>query len=230
MSEPFWTPLGGQPVDYEGLWAAGVQYAPGDVVIYNGVTYLAVNPSLGVVPPPNLAVPSIGTSLPVGVADGTIFVLTDSLTAPTYQWRLQYLAAKASNKWLYIGGAPAQSEVIPLEQILSTVYGNNATVGPSFTVPVAGVYDIEIEGQGQANNAGNSAAMSYDIGATAAVDADSACYDCQNTAGVKSSAHGTKRKTLAGGTAIVTKYRALAGASAWISSRRLTVTPVAIGG
>ena len=51
MSEPFWTPLGGQPVDYEGAWAAGTQYAPGDVVTYQGVTYLAVNPSLGSTPP-----------------------------------------------------------------------------------------------------------------------------------------------------------------------------------
>ena len=51
MSEPFWTPLGGQPVDYEGPWAAGTQYAPGDVVTYGGVTYLAVNPSLGSTPP-----------------------------------------------------------------------------------------------------------------------------------------------------------------------------------
>src|SRR5262245_60066118 len=51
MSEPFWTPLGGQPVDYKGPYAAGTQYAPGDVVTYGGVTYLAVNPSLGSTPP-----------------------------------------------------------------------------------------------------------------------------------------------------------------------------------
>lgn len=51
MCEPYWTPLGGQPVDYEGAWSAGTQYAPGDVVVYGGITYLAVNPSLGVAPP-----------------------------------------------------------------------------------------------------------------------------------------------------------------------------------
>jgi len=57
MSEPFWTPLGGQPVDWEGAWAAGTQYAPGDVVTYNGVNYLAVNPSLGVNPGAAAALP-----------------------------------------------------------------------------------------------------------------------------------------------------------------------------
>src|SRR5262245_43352026 len=63
MSEPFWTPLGGQPVDYEGAWNAATQDAPRDVVVYQGVNYLAVNPSLGSTPPagsiPNLVIPQV---------------------------------------------------------------------------------------------------------------------------------------------------------------------------
>jgi len=51
MSEPFWTPLGAAAVDYIGVYDPAVQYAPGAVVSYQGVTYLAVNPSLGVTPP-----------------------------------------------------------------------------------------------------------------------------------------------------------------------------------
>lgn len=222
---------GGGGTDWEGAWSAAFPYVKGDVVTYNGVTYVAVNDSTGQVPPAGvvLNVPIV-LALPASPVDGQECILVDSLTAPTYSWRLRYVAAKASNRWVFVGGAGASSEVIPLEQIVSTAYVNCATIGPSFTVPVAGVYDIEVEGQGQANTAGNSAAMSYDLGATAAVDADAATYDCQNTNGVRSSAHGTKRKTLAAGTAIVTKYRSLAGASSWIASRRLTVTPVSVGG
>jgi hypothetical protein len=57
MSEPTWELLGGGgvvggPIDYVGDWAAGTAYQPGQVVRYQGVDYLAVNPSLGQVPPP----------------------------------------------------------------------------------------------------------------------------------------------------------------------------------
>jgi hypothetical protein len=51
MSEPYWVPLAAQPVDYEGAWAAGTQYVPGDVVRYGGIDYLCVNPALGQTPP-----------------------------------------------------------------------------------------------------------------------------------------------------------------------------------
>jgi len=50
VSEPYWAALGGGSVDYKGAWAAGTAYAAGDVVRYNGVDYLAVNPSTGVDP------------------------------------------------------------------------------------------------------------------------------------------------------------------------------------
>lgn len=56
MSEPNWELLGGGgviggPVDYVGAWAAGTTYQPGQVVRYNGVDYIAVNPSIGQTPP-----------------------------------------------------------------------------------------------------------------------------------------------------------------------------------
>lgn len=56
MSEPSWELLGGGgviggPVDYIGNWSAAVTYQPGQVVRYNGIDYLAVNPSINQVPP-----------------------------------------------------------------------------------------------------------------------------------------------------------------------------------
>lgn len=51
MSEPYWSPLAAAPIDYVGAWSAGTAYQPGQVVRYNGVDYLAVNPSVGQTPP-----------------------------------------------------------------------------------------------------------------------------------------------------------------------------------
>jgi len=51
-SPPIWKAApGGGGVDYIGDWAVGTTYKRGDVVRYNGIDYLAVNPSTGQVPP-----------------------------------------------------------------------------------------------------------------------------------------------------------------------------------
>lgn len=48
-----WTPVaGGSDLTYEGTWAAGTAYQDGDIVVYNGVSYMAVRPTTGVVPIP----------------------------------------------------------------------------------------------------------------------------------------------------------------------------------
>ena len=74
MSEPAWVALGAAAVDYEGVWAAGTSYAPGDVVTYAGVTYIAVNPSTGQTPPttalPTLANTPWQTYTPTFTAEG----------------------------------------------------------------------------------------------------------------------------------------------------------------
>ena len=87
----------GGGVDYIGTWGAGTAYKKGDVVRYNGNDYMAVNDSTGVTPPAAASIPlggvSIGTSLPASPYDGQEYVLTDSLTAPTYPWRFRYTAS-----------------------------------------------------------------------------------------------------------------------------------------
>lgn len=57
MTEPNWVALGQSAVaiDYIGAWAAGTPYKVGDVVVYQGVQYLAVNPSTGQTPPAAMA-------------------------------------------------------------------------------------------------------------------------------------------------------------------------------
>jgi hypothetical protein len=79
----------------------------GDVVTYNGVTYLAVNPSTGVTPAGGIAGPDIGIALPsrhgrTGVHAGRF---TDG---PDLFVEFRYVAAKATNKWVSSVAHPHQ--------------------------------------------------------------------------------------------------------------------------
>jgi len=226
MSEPFWTPLGGQPVDYEGTYDPVVQYAPGDVVIYNGVTYLAVNPSLGSTPPPAFGVAAgLVTALPASPVDGQRVVLVDSLTAPTFSWHLMYVAAKASNKWVAIGGEAVSWVPNQDSRGVTATYAALTTPGPQVTVPVAGIYTVEMSVVLIANG-GWSMWMSYDIGATAAADVD-AIADAPQADLARSR---LDYKTLAAGTALVAKYRSDGSHTATFKNRLMRVTPLAVGG
>jgi hypothetical protein len=112
VSEPTWELLGGGSalgvVDDVGNWASGVAYAAGQVVRYNGVDYLAVNPSIGQTPPVvSSFATAYGTTLPAAPFDGQEAILVDSLTNPNYQWRFRYNAGSSSAyKWEFIGGPP----------------------------------------------------------------------------------------------------------------------------
>lgn len=176
---------------------------------------------------------SIVTSLPGLPADGDKVIFTDSTSAPTYQWLLQYVSAKASNKWIFLGGDPIISEVATEETITSgsTTYVALTTAGPSIAVPVAGDYIVTI-GCSTRTGAGTSrAVMSYDIGGTGAVDAD----------GVGAFSGGSngpgwcRYKKKAGLTAVTLtmKYKQVPGGgseSVVYGNRFMHLTPIAIGG
>jgi hypothetical protein len=92
-------------------------------------------------------------------------------------------------------------------------------------VPRSGYYDVEASVQG--TNAGATPGlnyMSYDVGATAAVDADSATYGSYG-GGAGGSAQRTRRKLIASGSQIVAKYRVNSNTGNWFN-RQLSVMPV----
>ena len=178
------------------------------------------------------SIPGFGTALPGSPLDGDQFILTDSITAPTYTWLLRYVAAKASNKWVCIGGAPGYNMVATFEARANAAYGALATAGPSFAIPVAGDYDVAIGFTCDPNIAANEVAiMSYDIGGTGAVDADLAGV-WANTAGttydITTTTH--RRKTGLTAVTLTAKYRTELGGSMEFGNRWMQVTPVAIGG
>src|SRR6516164_9624771 len=61
-------------------------------------------------PNPTLKIP-YGTTLPASPVDGQEAILVDSITNPTYQWRLRYNAGSTSAyKWEFVGGPDSSAE------------------------------------------------------------------------------------------------------------------------
>lgn len=219
--------------------------ASGEVPVWNGTTWVRssvtrVGPSsLGSGTPDStkflrgdgtwtaISATTMGTALPGAPADGDHFVLVDSTTAPTYSWLLRYVAAKASNKWIFIGGAPGYAEVDTSETTASTTYAPLATAGPSFTLPVSGDYIIDTGFRAEISVAGQIF-MSYDIGATAAVDADAVGDQQDATARAYERVRANKKTGLTA-VALVSKYRVSTGTGTF-ENRWIRVTPTAVGG
>jgi hypothetical protein len=118
------------------LAASKIAGYPGDVakVLKGDGTWGTIDPVTG-----------YGTALPASPTDGREYILVDSVTAPTYWWRFRYNAGSTSpNKWEYIGGIPGYSGVETSESMSGPTGVDLATVGPSFTVPRAGDYQVEL--------------------------------------------------------------------------------------
>jgi len=175
---------------------------------------------------------ALTTSLPASPVDGQRCILTDSLTAGTFHWLLQYVAARASNKWVFIGGAPQESEVATGQGTNSTSYTDLATVGPSIALPVAGDYIVRIGYQARIGTTSQTYYMSYAIGATAAADAD-ACGMVAGAAGDPGMSNMRSMKKLAlPAVTLTAKYRITGGTgpNGGFINRWMEVEPIAVGG
>lgn len=169
---------------------------------------------------------AIGTTLPASPTDGQEAILVDSLTLPTYQWRFRYTASITdAYKWVYLGGTPILNEVVTTESTASNTYANLGTVGPSVTVPRAGVYAVEIGCIGQPGAAATGY-MSFDIGATAAVDADAAVIAVTSSVNNPWRGQRWREATMAAAaTALTAKYHTTGGVGFTFSYRFMRVTP-----
>jgi hypothetical protein len=136
-------PAGGSDLNFSGDWSAATPYEDGEIVTYNGVLYMCVEPTQ-TAPPENWGVggksANYGTALPATPVDNQVFVLVDSLTAPTYQWTFMYMAdILDAYKWVCIGGGPKT-----ISDEVSATVANSAGVSTVFTpdlsmtVPLAG--------------------------------------------------------------------------------------------
>jgi hypothetical protein len=81
------------------------------------------------------------TTLPGSPFDGQCAILTDSTTAPTYQWLMVFI--NSLSKWMCVGGIPAQ--VNATGSVANTVDAAfESRSGPTFTAPRAGTYYIRL--------------------------------------------------------------------------------------
>jgi len=224
-----WAVPSGGGVDYENDWAAGTPYQQGDVVIHNGVQYLAVNPSTGSTPPAAQSSPALTpiplvTSLPVSPFDGQEVILTDSLTAPTYQWRLRYSAGITdAYKWVFVGGPPACVDVQAVETTSATAYADLATVGPQFAVPRAGNYLAEFTVE-QFNSSTGANFTVLKRGAAAESDNDAAVNQV-GTSNLAGAGRSIVVLGLAAGDLLKLRYKT-SGGTASFRKREFRVTPM----
>jgi hypothetical protein len=92
-----------------------------------------------------------GTSLPASPNDTDEYILVDSLTLPTYAWRFRYSTAVTdAYKWVFIGGSPIYAIVATPQSTTSGGLIDLATVGPTITLPRAGIYEARFGAQIQA--------------------------------------------------------------------------------
>jgi hypothetical protein len=141
-----WQAAGGGATDlrYNGSWVAG-SYTDGDIVIYNGISYIAVRTTTQTpVAWPSLPSPvAYGTTLPGSAIDGQEAILVDSITNPTYQWKFRYNAGSSSAyKWEFIGGPPLQIYPGTFNNPTANAYNADTAPGSTLTIPRAGDYSL----------------------------------------------------------------------------------------
>lgn len=171
---------------------------------------------------------AVVTSLPASPVSGQICVLqTSAMATAKVRWTLQY----NGTKWEFLGGAPFTVQVNTEETTTSTTYAALATAGPALALPVAGDYRIE-HGCLYSNSGAFSGAMSYDIGATGAVDADSWVHSTGSGIGTQATyAYTASRVNIKTGLTAVTltaKYHVGSGTGRF-SNRYISVIPLLLG-
>ena len=135
---------GGIPLPVvNGQWVKGV----GGAAVWSAIAAADLPPQ---------AVPGYGTSLPASPSDGQEYVLVDSVSNPSYQWRFRYNAGSSSAyKWEFVGGSPATADVATQETSTSTSYVDLATV-QAITLPRAGEYMFHFGAECSNSNGGTA--------------------------------------------------------------------------
>ena len=137
-------------------------------------------------------------------------------------WRLTYVGGELP--WAYTGGAYSVSENAAEQFVESAGYVGAG--GPTITVPLKGTYDVILGFRGFNFGAADSW-MSYNIGATPAVDAD-ACGQVGRPAGSSQRHFRLKRKTGLPANTLTCVYRT-EGPNASFNSRLIGIRPVVVG-
>lgn len=165
---------------------------------------------------------------PGSPADGDIWVL-EFVTG--MEWHFRYNAGSASSfKWEFIGGTVGESTVATDESTNSTAYVDLTTAGPSFTVPRAGDYAVEIEADIWAASSFGLAFVAAKRGTAASADADAAKAGWTATASPGATVH--RRMPiftgLAAGDVLKAQYRVTSAVTTHFLNRAIRVVPIRV--
>jgi len=97
------------------------------------------------------------TTLPANPSNGQEAILTDSVTNPTYTWRLRYNAGSSSAyKWEFIGGSPLYTSTGTVSAAIGVVNTWKDITGTDIVVPRNGEYFCLVGGRlGLTTGSGN---------------------------------------------------------------------------
>jgi len=168
--------------------------------------------------------PIYGTSLPASPADGMEYILVDSVTNPSYQWRFRFNAGQAAlgYKWEFVGGAGAYSRSDVANAVSSTGFVDPAN-NCAFTVPRAGEYEVEFGGNLNFQNL----ILSVKKGGAATSDADG--IGAASGGAMSFQGHRLIRSAgLNAGDVVKLQFRSTSGSSITNNQRYMKVTPLRV--
>jgi hypothetical protein len=175
------------------------------------------------------------TALPGSPTNGQEILFQNAAMATTGAvWHLKYNSASASAfKWEFVGGSPLRAAVATSESTTSTTFVDLTTVGPSVTTPLAGDYTVTLSTSLAGSSAVVNAAMSFSVGASAALNGDSLRPTGFNMANADPFPYtGTRpvfKAGLAAATALVARYASPNANSANFSDRSVSILPTRVG-
>jgi len=179
-------------------------------------------------PVATLAPGGFGTTFPTSPANGEIFTLVDSLTAPTYQWTFRYVASITdAYKWVFIGGAPVIKFDLGTLTTTSTSYvvptnGSGTVAATAWTADHAGIYQASVKDDANANT-GTIMYQGIRFGATDVTVAtpygDAAKYLTRS---------GIAFGTVATAGGVIQPIIAVGAGTLTIQTRQIAITPVRI--
>ena len=183
------------------------------------------------------AQPTFESTLPGSPYDGQeIYYQNAAMATAGIVWHFRYRAGGGTYKWEAVNSPTAiYAEVTTNQFIGSSSYTDLATAGPSITLPLAGDYDVTVGGSISSGASGVIAYMSYQIGGTAANDADALqAYVYNANASYRDDVSvnmlRTRRKTGLSAVTLTAKYRSASGANnVYAQHRVLSATPIRVG-
>ena len=206
------------------VYTANGQWVAGSRVTLYGV--LATPTILPAVSP--IVAPIPATTLPASPSDQQQAILVDNTTTPTYSWLFQWSATAA--KWLFIGGAPLCLAVDTNENSGGTgTWRDLTTVGPTFTTPRAGDWEVSAEATTNINATAQNAFGISAAGSTPVTNgADSATVDHRTTGQWVTTSMIPRRKSGLAVSSVIKMMYYDGGGSSNFQQRKMTIMPVAV--